>query len=136
MENARHTMLLVDDTEINLDILEGIFEADFIILKALNGKQALKVLKSQKVDIVILDVVMPEMDGFGVLEAMKEDPALADIPVIIVTADEGENEERALLNGADDFIKKPYNPVAVYKRVENILVKHVLEREKLKRCPE
>ena len=63
MENARHTMLLVDDTEINLDILEGIFEADFIILKALNGKQALKVLKSQKVDIVILDVVMPEMDG-------------------------------------------------------------------------
>ena len=51
MENARHTMLLVDDTEINLDILEGIFEADFIILKALNGKQALKVLKSQKVDI-------------------------------------------------------------------------------------
>ena len=132
MENARHTMLLVDDTEINLDILEGIFEADFIILKALNGKQALKVLKSQKVDIVILDVVMPEMDGFGVLEAMKEDPALADIPVIIATADEGENEERALLNGADDFIKKPYNPVAVYKRVENILVKHVLEREKLK----
>ena len=63
MENARHTMLLVDDTEINLDILEGIFEADFIILKALNGKQALKVLKSQKVDIVILDVVMPEMDS-------------------------------------------------------------------------
>lgn len=112
MENARHTMLLVDDTEINLDILEGIFEADFIILKALNGKQALKVLKSQKVDIVILDVVMPEMDGFGVLEAMKEDPALADIPVIIATADEGENEERALLNGADDFIKKPYNPVS------------------------
>ena len=48
---------------------------------------------------------MPEMDGFGVLEAMKEDPALADIPVIIATADEGENEERALLNGADDFIR-------------------------------
>lgn len=69
-------MLLVDDTEINLDILEGIFEADFIILKALNGKQALKVLKSQKVDIVILDVVMPEMDGFGVLEAMKEDRSI------------------------------------------------------------
>ena len=88
MENARHTMLLVDDTEINLDILEGIFEADFIILKALNGKQALKVLKSQKVDIVILDVVW--RDGLAwVLEAMKEDPALADIPVIIATADEG-----------------------------------------------
>ena len=65
MENARHTMLLVDDTEINLDILEGIFEADFIILKALNGKQALKVLKSQKVDIVILDVVCRRWMALG-----------------------------------------------------------------------
>ena len=80
MENARHTMLLVDDTEINLDILDGIFEADFIILKALNGKQALKVLKSQKVDIVILDVVMPEMDGFEVLAIMNKNKWIERIP--------------------------------------------------------
>lgn len=125
-------MLLVDDVEMNLDILEGIFEDDFKILKALNGKEALEILKETRVDIVLLDIVMPEMDGFETLERIKGDQQFYNIPIIMSTAEGGENEERALALGADDFIVKPYNPVVVYKRVENILIKHVLEQQKLR----
>jgi diguanylate cyclase (GGDEF)-like protein/PAS domain S-box-containing protein len=118
--------------ELNLDILESIFEDNYRILKAINGYRALEILKEEKIDLVILDIIMPEMSGFEVLEMMKNDSELKNIPVIIATADEGENEEKALMLGADDFIKKPYSFVSVQKRVENILIKHVLERERLK----
>lgn len=127
-----HRMLLVDDVDMNMDILETIFEEHFQILKAHNGVEALEILNKEKVDIVILDIVMPVMDGFETLDRIKSDKRLADIPVVVSTAEGGENEERALIDGADDFIVKPYNPVVVYKRVENILVKHVLEQQKLK----
>ncbi|RGY96852.1 EAL domain-containing protein [Clostridium sp. AM58-1XD] len=129
---TQQTMLLVDDTELNLAILEGIFEENFKILKARNGKEALKLLKENAIDIVVLDVIMPVMDGFETLERIKEDEALSDIPVVMSTSEAGENEARALSLGADDFIMKPYNPVVVYKRVENIIVKHVLEQQKLR----
>ena len=129
---AEHTMLLVDDVDMNLEILETIFEEHFRILKAHNGIEALDILKHDKVDIVILDIVMPVMDGFETLERIRSDKALMDIPVVVSTAEGGENEERALIDGADDFIVKPYSPVVVYKRVENILVKHVLEQQKLR----
>lgn len=126
------TMLIADDIALNLAILENIFQAEYKILKALNGRQALDLMAAEEIDIVILDIVMPEVDGFEVLETMKKDPRLADIPVIIATSDVEGNEAKALTLGADDFITKPYNPVVVFKRVENILVKNILEREKLR----
>ena len=116
------TMLIADDIALNLAILENIFQAEYKILKALNGRQALDLMAAEEIDIVILDIVMPEVDGFEVLETMKKDPRLADIPVIIATSDVEGNEAKALTLGADDFITKPYNPVVVFKRVENILV--------------
>lgn len=130
-EKEKWTMLLVDDMEINMAILENIFENNFIIKKAAGGKQALDILNSTKIDMVILDIVMPEINGFEVLRTMKGDDRLSDIPVVIATSDVEGNEEKALLLGADDFITKPYNPAIVYKRVENILEKHILERQKL-----
>lgn len=125
------TMLLVDDMEINIAILENIFQGDFIIKKADGGRQALDILNNTKIDMVILDIVMPEINGFDVLRTMKADERLAAIPVVIATSDVEGNEEKALNLGADDFITKPYNPSIVYKRVENILEKHILERQKL-----
>jgi len=125
------TMLLVDDAEINLVILEGIFKDHYKIRTASNGVEALEILRSEDIDIVILDIVMPKMDGFTLLEVMKNDKQLSDIPVVMATSD-GENEERALSLGADDFIIKPYSPVVVHKRIENIMVKHVLEQQKLR----
>lgn len=131
-KKEKWSMLLVDDMEINMAILETIFENDFVIRKAGDGRQAMDILNSAvKIDMVILDIVMPNMTGFEVLEAMKADPSLAAIPVVIATSDVEGNEEKALVMGADDFITKPYNPVIVYKRVENILKKHILERQKL-----
>ena len=87
---AEHTMLLVDDVDMNLEILETIFEEHFRILKAHNGIEALDILKHDKVDIVILDIVMPVMDGFETLERIRSDKALMDIPVVVSTAEGGE----------------------------------------------
>ena len=124
-------MLIVDDVELNRSLLGGIFEDDYAITEAENGPDALAALRREKFNIVLLDIVMPGMDGFQVLEEMKADPALAGVPVVVSTSEKEQMEGRALTLGADDFISKPFDPIVVKKRVENIVVKHVLEREKL-----
>ena len=87
-------------------------------------------MAQEKVAGVVLDIGMEGMDGFEVISAMKADPALAGVPIVVETSEHA-HEEASLLAGADDFIVKPFNPVVVRKRVENIVIKHVLERERL-----
>lgn len=128
--DALRTMLIVDDSRIDRTLLARMFEESYTVLEAAGGCEALELLSSRKVDIVVLDIGMEDMDGFSVIKAMKADSALADIPVIVETS-EMDHEEASLLCGADDFIAKPFNPVVVRKRVDNIVIKHVLERERL-----
>ena len=123
-------MLIVDDSKVDRTLLANLFAGSYKVLQASGGRESLDVLARGKVDIVVLDIGMEGMDGFAVLEAMKADPDLADIPVIVETC-ETAHEETALTCGADDFIAKPFNPVVARKRVDNIVVKHVLERERL-----
>lgn len=130
METLR-TMLIVDDSKIDRTLLANIFKGQYAIEQACDGQSALDVLHVKKIDIVVLDISMAGMDGFTVIGAMRGDPALADIPIVVATS-EPAHEEAALTDGADDFIAKPFNPVVVKKRVENIVVKHMLERERLK----
>ncbi|GAA6501638.1 MAG: EAL domain-containing protein [Blautia sp.] len=125
------TMLIADDVELNRALLENIFDDEYSILQAADGVEAMEILRSQPVDVVLLDIVMPRMDGFEVLKTMKEEEALSGIPVIMATSEKENSEERALLLGADDFINKPYRAMVVKKRVENIVVKHILERKRL-----
>ena len=125
------TMLIADDVELNRALLENIFDDEYSILQAADGVEAMEILRSQPVDVVRLDIVMPRMDGFEVLKTMKEEEALSGIPVIMATSEKENSEERALLLGADDFINKPYRAMVVKKRVENIVVKHILERKRL-----
>lgn len=116
------TILIVDDVEINRMILESILSDDYIIEQAENGIQALtKLLNGTcKPSLVLLDIMMPEMDGFEVLKKMRENELTKDIPVIFITgADTKENEAHGLKSGAIDYIVKPFDNDIVKLRVNN-----------------
>lgn len=131
----RLTILIVDDMAVNRLILKGIAGDDYNVLEADNGLEALKILKSgEKVDIILLDLIMPEMSGIEFLEIMRGDETYKEIPVIVNTqAGERENEIRALELGADDFIVKPYHPQIVKRRIGNIVEKYIYQRNVMKR---
>jgi len=112
-------LLVVDDQPVNIQALYQAFSADHQVLMATNGEQALKLAASQKPDLVLLDVVMPGMDGHEVCRRLKADEATRDIPVIFVTAHSDEAAEtQGLALGAVDFISKPVNPTIVRARVK------------------
>ena len=106
----RHLVLVVEDQEINRDVLGMILEDDYDVIYAENGEEGLEQMRSHldKLSIVLLDLMMPVMDGFEVLRHMREDPELASMPVIVLTAEKNA-ELRALQLGAADFITKPFD---------------------------
>ena len=112
-------VLVVDDVEMNVMILEEILKDSYHVITAGNGVQALEILRKGSVlpKIVLLDVFMPEMNGYEMLEIMKADNALKRIPVIFITTSDSESD--ALAAGAVDFISKPFLPEIVKLRVKN-----------------
>lgn len=123
-------MLIVDDIHVSRKVLRGFFEKQFTIVEAGNGAAALEYVKAhnEEIDIVLLDLVMPFMDGFQLLEALKYDERLRHIPVV-VTSQYGEgNEERTIEMRALDYISKPYNEKLVVRRVNNALASAALSR--------
>lgn len=121
--SGRRTMLIVDDADTQRAKLAKTFRRLYDIREADNCREALEYLRTHpdSVEIVLLDPVMPGMDGFQMLQEMKRLPALAHIPVIITSHADGDSEEKALNMGADDFIARPYNPKVVLRRVENVV---------------
>ena len=117
--NTRPTVLVVDDVDMNIMILEEILKDNYTVISAGNGVRALEVLRRIPVlpKIILLDVFMPEMNGYEMLEVMKTDHALRRIPVIFITTSDSETE--ALSAGAVDFISKPFLPEIVKLRVKN-----------------
>ena len=119
---ARPVLMVVDDQPINIQALYQAFAADHQVLMATSGAQALALCAAKQPDLVLLDVVMPGMDGHEVCRRMKADEALRDIPVIFVTAHSDEAAETLGLEvGAVDFISKPINPRIVRARVKTHL---------------
>ncbi|MDR0708651.1 MAG: response regulator [Spirochaetaceae bacterium] len=118
--NERPIVLVVDDVDMNVMILEEILQDDYHVLTANNGKEALEKLYAAPVlpKIILLDVMMPEMDGRQMFELLKTDDALKRIPVIFITA-ENDSESELLAAGAVDFINKPFQPDIVKHRVRN-----------------
>lgn len=118
--DERATVLVVDDTPQNLAILGELLEPDYRVRAVNSGARALRAMHSgARPDIVLLDIMMPEMDGYEVIQQFKADPATADIPVIFITAMTAtENEARGLELGAVDYITKPFNPAIVRARVK------------------
>ncbi|MCI2056600.1 MAG: EAL domain-containing protein [Oscillibacter sp.] len=123
----KQTVLIVDDQAVNRRILARILSDTYDLLEADDGRTALRVLeeKGPSVDAVLLDLVMPNLDGFGVLDAIKAHPRLSGIPVIVTTqAEKDEAEEKALAHGAEDFVSKPYNASVLRKRLHNLISLH------------
>jgi putative two-component system response regulator len=114
------TVLVVDDMDINVAMLEEILKDDYKIITANNGKQALERLRTATSlpKIILLDILMPEMNGRQMFDIMKKDSAFSRIPVIFITA-ENDSESELLAAGAVDFINKPFNPEIVKLRVRN-----------------
>ena len=119
----RRTVLIVEDDEINGDILSAILENDFDIIRAYNGRECLDIFEKEDrvVDMVLLDISMPIMDGYQVLRIRKKTPRLRQTPFIVMTAD-AETEEECFHLGVNDFIKKPYdNPDIIIARVKRMI---------------
>lgn len=124
-------ILVVDDIPANVKLLEVRLLAEYFeVLTAFNGPDAIAACESGKVDVVLLDVMMPDMDGFEVCRRLKADPATAHIPIVMVTAlDHVSDRVRGLDAGADDFLTKPVNDLQLVTRVKSLVRLKVLTDE-------
>ncbi|MFM9943101.1 MAG: PleD family two-component system response regulator [Hyphomicrobiaceae bacterium] len=129
-------VLVVDDILANVKLLEARLSAEYFeILTAYSGKEALDILARERVDVVLLDVMMPGMDGFEVCRRIKAQPKLSHLPVIMVTAlDQPSDKVQGLEAGADDFLTKPVDDIALITRVKNLSRLKVLSDELMMRA--
>lgn len=129
-------VLVVDDILANVKLLEARLSAEYFdVLVAYSGKEALEVLSRERVDVVLLDVMMPGMDGFETCTLIKKNPKTHHIPVIMVTAlDQISDKIQGLESGADDFLTKPVDDIALITRVKNLARLKTLNDEMLMRA--
>lgn len=128
-------VLVVDDVEVNVRLLEAKLSSEyFTVIPASSGEAALRLVRGEHPDIVLLDVMMPEMDGFEVCRRLKADPQTADIPVMMVTAlSDVSDRVRGLQVGADDFLTKPVNDMALFARVRSLVrLKRMMDEWRLR----
>lgn len=114
-----HTILIIDDNMMNIKMAQGILQDEYKVATATSGAVAFKILDKMTPDLILLDINMPEMDGFEVLEELKKREDTKKIPVIFLTAEQsGDVETRALAAGAKDFVSKPFNPSVLMNRMK------------------
>lgn len=115
-------ILVVDDVVTNLKYVAKTLEQSYDVVCTKSGKKAIEYLKEKTVDLILLDIMMPEMDGFQVLDSLKGNPKTASIPIILLTAEQDkELELKGLSVGAQDFISKPFVPEIMMARIDRIL---------------
>ncbi len=124
-------ILVVDDVDFNVKLLDAKLKQDYYqVFTASNGVQAVAKAKEIKPDLILMDVMMPEMDGFEATQIIKSDPNLSFIPIIIVTAlNAQEDKVRGLEAGADDFLTKPINDKALMTRLKSLVRLKVMDDE-------
>ncbi|MDD3369729.1 MAG: EAL domain-containing protein [Lachnospiraceae bacterium] len=132
MKEKKESVLIVDDQKINCEILRSILEETYQITESYSGEEALTLLRDpkQQFSVILLDIVMPGMDGFDVLKILRNDTRLSKIPVVIETeSTEDVFEENALKYGAMDYVTKPFRPETIKVRVANVIrTRHMLEQ--------
>ena len=123
-------ILLVDDNTTNLKMAAEVLKPYYELSMAKSGKQALTFLKKNKPDLIILDLLMPEMNGYETMEEIKLDPSSSDIPIIFLTADtQRESEIKSLQMGALDFITKPFEEDVMLARIDKVLMMDDMRRK-------
>jgi len=126
----KQTVLVVDDTPVNIDVVKGILSDTYLVQAAINGPMALKIIEKQKPDLILLDVMMPEMDGFEVCRILKADLKTKAIPIIFLTAKNHERDEsEGFLLGGADYLHKPVNPALLIARVKTHLALYDQRRD-------
>ncbi|MEG2199719.1 MAG: EAL domain-containing protein, partial [Anaerovorax sp.] len=132
-----HTILIVDDVAVNRTILKRILQDQFRFLESKEGEEAIVILKEHKnkIDLILLDIAMPKMDGKEFLKYKRDAPELGGIPVIMITADDSPAQQISTLSlGANDYIVKPFIPQVVIGRVKNVLEFNRRFKEMMKEC--
>lgn len=123
MNPRKATILCIDDVEANLELLECILvPKGYAVVSAANGTDALVKIKSQTIDLVLLDILMPGMNGFEVCRRIKEDPEIKNIPIIMITALTAKHDRvRGIEAGAEEFLAKPFDQTEVLARIKMLL---------------
>ncbi|MEO5348271.1 MAG: response regulator [Magnetococcus sp. YQC-3] len=133
----RGTVLLVDDQPEHIDVIKAALERQFVVKIATHGALGLRLATQDRVDLILLDIMMPGMDGFELCRLLKSQPETQDIPVVFLTAKHNfDDETLGLTLGAVDFIRKPSNPAVVLTRVRNLVDLHKTKQELLQRNEE
>lgn len=132
---SKQTILVVDDEQDLLDLIEyNLRQEGYNVLKAENGKDGIQMAKEHMPDLVLLDIMMPQMDGIEVCDRMREDSTLSHIPIIFLTARSDEKTEIEGLNkGADDFITKPISTTKLVSRIKAVLRRFEETEEKVQK---
>ena len=121
LENKKATILVVDDDKSNIDLILNILP-HYDLITCLDGKTALKMVQQEDIDLILLDVVMPEMDGYEVCSILKVNPDFSNIPVMFLSAkDSIENINKGFNLGAVDYVTKPFNPTELKSRIKTHL---------------
>ena len=132
--NSKPKILIVDDEPFNVDYLEQELEdLDYDIITARDGREGLDRVKQELPDLILLDIMMPVMDGFAVLAQLKADPALRNIAVIVISAmNDLENVIKGIKGGAEDYLPKPFEPTLLHARIAASLEKKSLRDQQMK----
>ncbi len=126
MAGKAYSILVVDDNEMNRDLLTRRLERQgYQVTTAVDGQQALDVLSQGEFSLVLLDIMLPVINGYQVLEQMKADQSSRRIPVIITTSlDEADGKAKCIELGADDYLTKPFNQITLKSRISDCLTRH------------
>jgi len=118
MQEKKNSILIIEDDKVNIEILTEILGGAYEVHVTQNGRDGIEMANSIKPDLILLDIVMPGMDGYEVIKILKDEAATKDIPIIFVTSlDKVDDERKGLMLGASDYIQKPYDWLVVMLRV-------------------
>jgi putative two-component system response regulator len=128
---SKNSILIVEDVKENIDSLRAILDAEYDVFVAINGAGAINLLKTTQPDLILLDIGLPDMDGFDVLERIRKMRGCENIPIMFITGeDDTDVEEYSLSMGAEDYIRKPYEPSVLKVKVINC-IERKMSRDKL-----